>query len=96
MLVVELGFLWIGWWHNSKEYFLDMLDIDEMGQDVCFFEESYKWNCTHFFILKLHLSLSEKQSVLPLEAPVVFLDIDEMDVLELILIVGKCLDGVLH
>lgn len=46
--------------------------------------------------MQLHLPLREQQSVLPLEAPVIFLDIDEVDVLELVLVMREGLDGALH
>lgn len=95
MFIVELAFLRIGWDHSGEDLF-DVFDIDEMGEDVCFFQKPNKWNCCHLLILQLHLSLTQQQSILLFQTPIVFLHIDEMNILEFILVICECLDRIFH
>jgi hypothetical protein len=46
--------------------------------------------------LQLDFPLGEQHPILSFEAPVILLDIDQMDISKLILILRKCLDGILH
>lgn len=96
MLIVKLILLRVNSRHHSRQYFFNMLDVDQMRQDISFLQKSDKWNCRHLFILELHFPLVEQQSTLSLESPVVFIHIDEIEIFELILKVTDCLYGILH
>jgi len=96
MFIIKWVLLRIDRRQHLRQYFFNMLDVDEMGQDISFLQKSDKWNCSDLFILELHFPLVEQQSTLSLESPVVFIHIDEIEIFELILKVTDGLYGILH
>ena len=55
MLVVELSLGRTNGRSNARKDVLDMLNVDQMGHHIYFFEEPHKGYHTHLFILQLHL-----------------------------------------
>ena len=73
-----------------------MLYVDEMRYNLGFLQESDKRNGRHFFVLKLNLAMGKKHPIFAFQTPIVFFDVDQIDVLHFVLVFGQCGDGILH
>lgn len=96
MFIVKLAFFGQGGRDYPGEYFLYMLDIDEMGDYVCLLEEPDEGEGRHPLVLEFNFSVGKQDPAVFFHGEVVLVYVNHVQILELDFVVADCPDRALH
>lgn len=97
MLVIKFTLLSaIARQYLRRQYLFHVLDVNQMRDNLSLFQETDERNGGHFFVLQLNLSMGKKHPIFPFETPIVFFNVDQIQIFHFLLEIRQSSYCVFH